>query len=612
MDRRKVNRMSDKLIAVKTLPAMLAERAEHSGTHQWLTLYSKDRIVSTIGFGELMECALSWANFLHQAGVQPRDRVMLVLPTERAFFEAFWGILLVGAVPVPVYPPAHMNRMDVYLQRIQGVANNCTASALITNSLLAPLLRPLQSLPGVNLRAFITKKPSATGIGSTPKIAHHASDLALLQYTSGSTGQQKGVMLTHANLLANLRDISNALRCRPDDIAVSWLPLYHDMGLIGLMMGSLYLGVPLVAMSPIDFLRKPVRWIRLMSEYHATFTAAPNFAFSLVARKVRESDLESIDLSAWRIALCGAEPIQPATIENFTRRFGPLGFREESFFPAYGLAENTLAASFSTLGTCPTVKSFDSRLLEEEGRAVPCINQHQTRTMVSVGRPLAGLEVGIMSSTGILLEEGLQGEIVLRGPSVMQGYYNNPEATARAYRSGWLRTGDIGFVLDGQLYVSGRLKDMIIKAGRNYFAEDLEASVAALPGVRPGGVCAFAVNDPVRGTEKLVLLVEATGPKNEDNLTALLRKTMTEATGCRPDEIVLLAPRTLPKTSSGKLQRFQARRLYLNQSLQSQHREGKFRTLCLYTQAVLKDRFSSVEINSPTEELVGSDHCKGN
>jgi len=559
------DRFHDELAGAATLQQVLDERVRRQGGEVWLTLYAKDRVGCRLTYADLREGAGRWAALLAREGVGPGSAVLLILPTERAFYEAYWGILLAGGVPVPAYPPVRMGRLEEYLDGLARVASTAGVRHLVTNGLIRPLVRPVEDRIGERVRFLTPGDASAAGDG--PRLAVRPDDLALLQFTSGSTGAQEGVMLTHANLLANLRAIAHGIRPGPGDVAVSWLPLYHDMGLIGLMLGSLYFGIPLVACSPIDFLRRPVRWLRMLSDHGGTLTAGPNFAYSLVARKVRDADLDGLDLSALRVALCGAEPIHPSTVEAFTRRFQAVGLRPEAFFPAYGLAENTLAVSFSDLGRPPRLQAVRADRLEAEGRAEPCPRGEGARVLVSVGRPLPTVEVTVVDEADRPVPEGVRGEIVVRGPSVMKGYYGNPEATADTLRGGWLHTGDLGFFLDGHLYVSGRKKDLVIKAGRNYFAEDLEAAAARIEGVKPGGVCAFSVEREDRGTEEVVLVVETGDPHPREGLADEVRAAVASATGCRPDRVIVVPARTLPKTSSGKLQRFRARSWYLDGTL---------------------------------------------
>ncbi|WP_300462921.1 fatty acyl-AMP ligase [Desulfobacula sp.] len=582
--------MFDPLPKTKTLNEFLRKRVELSGGSTWLTLYSKDKIACKLTYAELLEGAICWSAELLKTGVRPGDRILLILPTEKAFYEAFWGILQAGAIPVPLYPPMRLARIEEYLKSLGNIIHNCGASVLVTNGLIRPLIRPVERINGHRISFLISRNNYSKPV--KPDRSARPDDMGLLQYTSGSTGSQKGVMLTHANLLANLRAIGRMLRPSSEDVAVSWLPLYHDMGLIGLMMGTLYWGIPLVAMSPIDFLRKPARWIRIMSNHHATFTAGPNFAYNLTAHKIRDVDLEGVDLSNWRIALCGAEPIHASTIENFSNRYEPMGFCPQAFLPAYGLAENTLAVSFPDLETPPTIENFDNRMLETEGKAVCTDSIEKGRKIVSMGCPLESVEVAIMGEKFVPLEEGGQGEIVIRGPSVMAGYFNNPVVTANVFRDGWLCTGDMGFMRGGQLYISGRKKDMVIKAGRNYFAEELEAAAYSVSGVRPGGVCVFSINDPERGTECVILVAEIIKGLSTKDLSNQLIKVVAKETNCKPNKVVLVPPRTLPKTSSGKIQRFQTRLWYLDGSIQSRGRERKIMNYWGYAKAFMRDRFS--------------------
>jgi acyl-CoA synthetase (AMP-forming)/AMP-acid ligase II len=581
--------MTDPIAGAATLARALEERVRLNGPSRWLTLYERDRIACTLTFAELLDGAAAWGAALVGLGVAAGDRVLLVLPTGRAFYEAYWGILVAGAVPVPAYPPVRLSRLEEYLQALAGTIRNCAASALVTDELIRPLIRPVEEVDGRRIR-FLLPKDVRRG-ETIPPVAVAPDGLGLLQYTSGSTGSQKGVMLTHANLLANLRAIGAGAGLSAGDVAVSWLPLYHDMGLIGLMLGTLYWGIPLISLSPVDFLRKPARWIRALSDHRATLTAGPNFAFSLAARKVREADLGGVDLSALRLALCGAEPIYPSTIEGFTRRFEPLGFRPEAFFPAYGLAENTLAVSFSDLGRVPHVEHLDAQALESGGRAERVAPGSLSRPLVSCGRPVASVEVAIEGDGGGPAGEGIRGEVLVRGPSVMAGYYGNPAATEEALRGGWLHTGDLGFLLDGRLYICGRKKDLVIKAGRNYFAEDLEAAASGVAGVRAGGLAVFAAENAARGTEEVVLVAEMAEGAAAERLGDELRRAVAEATGCRPDKVILVPPRTLPKTSSGKIQRFKAREWYLDGSLRSRGGERRITGLWVYLKARLRDFF---------------------
>ena len=572
--------MNDPLGDATTLNEVLEKRVRLSGAREWLTLYSKNKVKCKLTLTDLLESASAWAAHLSKIGVAPGERVLLILPTERAFYESYWGILLAGAVPVPAYPPTHLGRMAEYLENLAKLSGNCGARVMITNRPVRPLVRPVQEVMGGDFR-FVVHEEVQFGVPHS-RVPVSGSDLALLQYTSGSTGNQKGVMLSHGNLLANIRAIGNWLKFTSDDVAVSWLPLYHDMGLIGLMICTLYWDVPVIAMSPIDFLRDPSRWFRVISDHRGTLSAGPNFAYSLAARKVRPASIEGSDLSSWRLALCGGEPIFPSTIERFTQRFKPYGFRPEAFFPAYGLAENTLAVSFSELDFPPRLGYLDAMELKVQGRAVSITPGNGARAIVSLGKPVEYVEVRVVDEDNRQLEECFLGEVLVRGPSVMEGYFGNPEETAKTIQEGWLYTGDLGFILDGNLYIAGRKKDMIIQAGRNYFAEDVEAAALGVKGVRPGRLCAIAVENPDRGTEDMVLVAEVSKGADQSGLGDRLKTEVFEVTGCRPDQVVLVPPRSLPKTSSGKLQRFKTQALYLDGTIHSRGVSGQ-RTSGLWT-----------------------------
>jgi acyl-CoA synthetase (AMP-forming)/AMP-acid ligase II len=390
-------------------------------------------------------------------------------------------------------------------------------------------------------------------------------DTALLQYTSGSTGAPKGVVLTHANLLANIRAMASATAASTDDVFVSWLPLYHDMGLIGAWLGSLCVGFPLLVMSPLSFLARPVRWLRAISDHAATLSAAPNFGFELCVRRIAAADLAGVDLSSWRIAFNGAEPVSPSTLERFVARFEPYGLRPGALAPVYGLAEAGVGLTFPPPGREPVVDRIDRRALTHAGAAVPASPDDATaQRVVACGRALPGYEVRIVDTLGHLVGDRHEGRVEFRGPSATAGYYRDPEATRRLFDGGWLDTGDLGYTAGGDVYVTGRVKDIIIRAGRNLHPDELEEVVGAVPGVRTGCVAAFASADPEAGTERLVVAAEThlTDASARDALHAAIVDAAVDVLGTPPDEVVLLAPRTLPKTSSGKIRRAASRDRY--------------------------------------------------
>jgi len=514
-------------------------------------LRAEDGSEQAITYGELARRAAAVAADLGRLGVGAGDRVALMLPTGADFFYCFLGIQLAQAIPVPIYPPFRADRMEEYATRQAGILRDAEVVLLITTGrgeTLGKLLRPLvPSLVEVADAAQLRRRPAPW-----PLVPRGGERPALIQYTSGSTGDPKGVLLTHANLLANVRAIGEALQFGPGDIGVSWSPLYHDMGLIGAWMAPLYFGFPIVILSPLAFLSRPERWLWAMHTHRATMSVGPNFGYELCARKIPDEALEGLDLSAWRAALNGSEPVRPETIERFCRRFGPYGFRPEAMLPVYGLAECSVG-----LATPPV------------GRGV-----RLDRGVVSVGQALPGHEIRIVDDGGGAVEERVEGRIQFRGPSAMQGYFRRPDATAAITFDGWLDTGDLGYCAGGELYITGRRKDVILKAGRNLHPQDIEAAAAEVEGVRRGCVAAFGAPDRTQGTERLVVAAE-TREHDEaarERMRAAILGRLLDTIGVPADGVVFLDPGTLPKTSSGKLRRAECRRAYEQGRLGKQQR----------------------------------------
>jgi fatty-acyl-CoA synthase len=519
----------------------------------------------TLTYSALRNGAAAIAGGLASRQVAPGETVALMLPTGVDFLRSFMGILLAGAIPVPLYPPVRLDRLEDYFRRQQRILENAQARLLITVPEAAPVARALRGSGAVGLTTISADDLAA--VGTPPASATgSSSDPALIQYTSGSTGDPKGVLLDHGALLANIRAIAAAAEVQPTDVGVSWLPLYHDMGLIGTWLNSLYHGVPLALMPPLSFLARPESWLWTIHQHRATLSVAPNFAYELCVRKIADEALEGLDLSSWRCALNGSEAVSAGTLARFTRRFEPYGFRCEAFMPAYGLAESTVALSFTRPGRGPRIDTISREPFEHEGRAEPAVPGKQSPLeFVSAGAPLPGHEVRIVNDRGEDLPEGRIGHLLFRGASTMTGYYRNPEATAAVTRpGGWIDTGDLAYLRAGELYVTGREKDLIIQAGRNLVPEEIELVAASVEGVRRGCVAAFGVADPESGTERLIVAAETR--RTEPDELAALRKAViarvAEAIDLPPDEVVLLPPGSVPKTSSGKIRRSAAREWY--------------------------------------------------
>lgn len=553
-------------LQARTLVEMLAWQVEHHGERVHVQFYDDYTAGATITYRELWDGAAALAAGLQAHALEPGARVALMLPTGRDYFLAFYAVVLAGGVPVPIYPPVRRAQIEDHLRRQSRILGNCQAAMLITT---ADAIVPARLLgAGVtSLRTVATVAELATASGDFECATPAPDALAFLQYTSGSTGDPKGVMLTHANLLANIRADGQCLAVTPADVFVSWLPLYHDMGLIGAWLGSLYHAVRLVIMPPLTFLAHPERWLWAMHRYHGTLSAAPNFAFELCVNRISEADLAGLDLSRWRLALNGAEAISPATLEAFCTRFAPYGFRRETMLPVYGLAECAVGLTFSPLGRGPHCENIERERLANSGRAVLAADATPTaaiRRIVSCGLPLARHEIRIVDDALRELPERMEGRVQFCGPSATCGYYANPVATAQLLQQGWLETGDRGYVAGGELFLTGRSKDIIIRAGRNIYPAELEDAVGALDGVRAGHVAVFGVHDQDAGTERVVVLAETRkrGEAAHARLRDAINLLAADLIAAPPDEIVLAPPNTVLRTSSGKIRRAACRTVY--------------------------------------------------
>jgi 1-acyl-sn-glycerol-3-phosphate acyltransferase len=530
-----------------------------------IRLYGEGDEPTPIRYATLWQEAARVAGGLVRRGVRSGDRVALMLPTGEDYFFAFFGTLLAGAVPLPIYPPVRPSQMEEHLLRHAGILHNAACSLLITVPRARRVARLLQ-MQVPELRHLVTRQELAQEAAGGSPVARAPHDLAFLQYTSGSTGSPKGVMLTHAHLLANIRAMGQAVQVRPDDLFVSWLPLYHDMGLIGAWLGSLYYGLPLVAMSPLRFLARPSQWLWALHRHRGTLSAAPNFAYELCLSKVTREQVEGLDLSAWRWAFNGAEPVNPGTMRRFAERFARHGLRPQALAPVYGLAEATVGLAFPPPGRGLRVDAIRRDTLLRTGRAERVPESHgDAQLLVACGRPLAGYRVRIVDASGTPLPERCEGRLQFQGPSATSGYFRNEQATATLFQGDWLETGDRAYLADGELFITGRSKEMIIRGGRNLFPYEVEQAVGNLEGVRKGCVALFAAPDPDSGTERVVLLAETReqGGEARERLGAALREKATELLGEPPDDILLAPPHAVLKTSSGKIRRAALAQMYL-------------------------------------------------
>ncbi len=574
----------------ETLVEVIRHRGTHDAARAHLLITEDDEHGEhhyTLTFGELHTAGQKCADMLTRRGVPPGGRVSLMLPTSRQFFICYVGVLLAGAVPVPIYPPFRADRIEEYAERQSAILNNAGVCLLITfrrAEAVAKLLKPrVKSLRGVveasKLLEAAEKLPPAAP-GALPAYlsgsrVRKGSDIALLQYTSGSTGDPKGVTLTNANLLATMRAIGQTLKMGPGDVGISWLPLYHDMGLIGAWLTLLLHGVPLVVMSPLAFLTRPERWLHAISNHKGTITAAPNFAYELCVRKVSEKAMEGVDLSSMKAALNGAEPVNPETLERFQQRFGKNGFRREAMMPVYGLAEASLAVTMSPVMRGAVVDRVQRETFATQGRAAQTESSGDgTISFVSSGYPVERHEVMIVDETGQEVADRTEGFLWFRGPSATSGYYKNAEASAKLFPRGaaqnageyaWVNSGDRAYRADGEIYVTGRVKDIIIKGGRNLYPHEVEELAARAEGIRKGCVVAFGLKDEGNGTEKLVIVAEsrASDAKSRAGIAAAINEQVSQGLGLPPDRVELIPPGSIPKTSSGKLRRDETKQMYV-------------------------------------------------
>jgi acyl-CoA synthetase (AMP-forming)/AMP-acid ligase II len=548
-----------------TFPEVFAHRAVQDPAHSALNVVSfvgREPQALPLSFDELSVRTRKAAAMLSTRGVRARDRVILSIADPAVFFAFLVGAQSLGAIPVPV-PGAAELPQQAYSLRLRSVIRDALPCALVienTKALTATDVTLLDGLPVLDAAHLDETSSESVAEFSWSREPH---EIAFLQYTSGSTGDPKGVVVLHRNLTSNLRAMIEALQIGATDRIYSWLPLFHDMGLIaGLLMG-IYAGIPAYVASPRHFVARPDSWLRGISRFQATFSPAPNFAYNVLARRVPDSTLQGIDLSSWRLACDGAEPIDAETARCFVRRFEPFGFREKTFRAVYGLAECTLASSIPELHAPTSFDVVDRRELAEHGiAAIAAAGDLNAVTFVGVGKALPGHTIRIVEpGTNQELPVRRLGEIQVRGPSVAPFHFQ--QLLAGALPRDALHTGDLGYIADGQLYVVDRLKDILIIGGRKFAPHDVEHVVASIPGVRRGAVVAFA-SCSRNGTDELIVAL-ALDPRVRVEPASVLRAVRSAVHshfGVTPADIVLIRPGDIPRTSSGKLARAACRRMY--------------------------------------------------
>jgi fatty-acyl-CoA synthase len=548
--------------APSSLLSRLETAAETSGAITFLHSAAANGSAERVPWRELHDDARGVAGALQARGVGPRAHVAILGPTTRPLVTAIEATWLCGAATVMLPLPMRLGSIEEFVRQTRTRILASDSVLVVVDPQLAEFLDVQDGDPPIVLLDELVGERAR----SYDRPADDPDALAILQYTSGSTSDPKGVMLPHHCVAANLDAIVATAGLEPGrDVGVSWLPLYHDMGLIGLLAAPMTTGMDLALAPPQDFLAAPARWMEWMSAFGGTATAGPNFAYALAARALRR--LDGLDLSPWRIAINGAEPIDPQSVEAFVEAGAPHGLGAGTTLAAFGMAEATLAVTFGEPGKGLQIDVVDSRVLEGDRYAAPTtLGQVGARALARLGRPLPNLRVRICNpATGVRMQEREVGELEIRGASVTSGYYGRPDATADAFHEGWLRTGDLGYLTDGELVVCGRIKDMIILGGRNVYPQDVERAVAEVSGVRAGNVIAFGTQNR-KGRESLVVVAE-TRDEADATVTDEIAARVRDTVGIPPTEVVLVRSGTLPKTSSGKLQRTLCRERYLSEAL---------------------------------------------
>ncbi|MGD9658393.1 MAG: AMP-binding protein, partial [Methylocystis sp.] len=557
--------------------------ASHGDDIAYVFLGDGENESARLSFAELDSRARAIAAHI-QERIQQGERALLLYPPGLEYIEAFFASLYARVIAVPAYPPSGR-----HLQRLESIFSDAAPVAIMTTQTLR---EKFVAAAETTFRAegleWIATNQIVAGAENWRPVAIEPEELAFLQYTSGSTGNPRGVMVTHGNLLANQALIKESFDHNESSTLVGWLPLYHDMGLIGNILQPLYVGATAVLMSPMAFLERPVRWLQAISKYRAHTSGGPNFAFDLCVRKIDEAEKRELDLSCWRIAFSGAEPVRASTLERFAMQFRACGFDSKSFYPCYGLAEATLVVTAPTGRRAPQLRRVDRAALEENRAKVG--QPDNSVSMVGCGRAWPDHDVAIVDPSALEpCAEGKVGEVWVAGPSVAQGYWRQPSATERSFHAllegrstrRFLRTGDLGFIEGGELYITGRLKDLVIIAGRNYYPQDFELAIEEqVEETRPG--CCAAFSAPMGEEEALVVIAEPQRGQlsllRDSGSQALFRKireVLTTECGAAPQEIVLVRPGSIPKTSSGKIRRAECRRSYLDGALDVVARTGR-------------------------------------
>ncbi|MBX3189917.1 MAG: fatty acyl-AMP ligase [Labilithrix sp.] len=559
--------MKDPKYVAPTFP--LAIRLLSGDTKRGFTFVHADGTERFYPFSELCEVVERRAGQLYAQGLKKGDRVGLLIPDPEQFILSFLGSIMGGIVPVPMYPALSFKNVATYHDTVTHITKAAGASLLLTTEATKQFVDPVK--PRVEtLRDIVTVEALTSVDHGTVDVDVEPDDLAFLQFTSGSTSRPKGVTVTNRNLAWNSECFMiHGLDCSNEDVGVTWLPLFHDMGLIGYGIGTIFGNINSVFIPTASFIRNPSIWLQKIHQHRGTIAYAPNFAYALVNKRLKDKDVAELDLSCIRHAGCGAEPIHAKTLREFAQKLAPAKFPPKCFLPSYGMAEATLAITFVPGGTGVVSDTVDKKGLEQGKATEAAAGAEGSQELVNCGRPFPGHEIAIVDEQGNVLGDRQVGQIITRGPSISSGYYMEPELTNESFKPGpgghtWLYTGDLGYMVEGSVFICGRLKDMIIVRGRNFYPNDIEWVVSELPGVRRGNVVAFGID--VEGEEQLVVAAEAFASEAEA-LKSVIAQAVVADFALTPADVVVVPQGTLPRTSSGKPQRRKTKQMYLDGAL---------------------------------------------
>lgn len=551
----------------RALTQPVIARAKDEPDHLALVFINEDGSADRITSAEFHRRATRYAAVLHGIGVGPEDLVILVMTHSQVLLSAFWGAMYLGAIP-SIFPFL-TEKLDpeIYKERVKTLVEHEGARAVITTPEFKDELSTLLS----DIGCLVVSTDEAHEDGEAPPLPENISGdkIAFLQHSSGTTGLQKGVALSHRAVLNQIDAYGQTIGLTPDDVVVSWLPLYHDMGLIAGFIMPITAGATLVLMSPFAWVRGPKLLFQAIQDHGGTLCWLPNFAYNHTVRSIRERDLEGIDLSGLRALINCSEPVHYHSHQLFLERFGPYGLREDMLATCYAMAENTFAVTQSAVGEPPHVDWIKIGAYQQEHKAIPAEPGSEGATPnVSCGTAIPGAEVAAITAEGTRLPDRVEGEIIVRSGCMLTGYYRRDDLTAEALIDGWYKTGDMGYVADGHLYVSGRKKDLIIVGGKNVYPQDLEAIANVTPGIYPGRAAAFGVYDDAQGTETIVIVCElehSAAPDEQKAIAADLRKRVVQQTEVTLSDVRLVEERWVIKTSSGKIARADNRQKYLRE-----------------------------------------------